>query len=154
MSFNATGNSQIDGPIIAGDSFFPEISPTACRTSMRIDGTVTPQRLRDALIEAIASVQTQLAAWTELQVAKGHSTLDTVPALQVDAKSILTHRYVRAIYCLAAAHCAERYKGYDATGAGQQKAESTEPTIDDLYRDAQWAISDIQGKQRSVVELI
>ncbi|WP_025873058.1 head completion/stabilization protein [Methylobacillus glycogenes] len=154
MSFTATGSIDTDGAVIAGDGFFPEISPTACRKSMRIDGTVTPQRLRDALIEAIASVQAELSSWVAEQIANGHATLDNVPALQVDGKSILTHRYIRAVFCLAAANCAERYKGFDATGAGQQKADSTVPTIDDLLRDASWAMSDMQGRRRTVVELI
>lgn len=154
MSFTAVGSIESDGAAIAGDGFYPEITPTDFRKSMRIDGTVTPQRLRNVLIEAIASVQGQLMDWASQQIRNGHNTLVAVPALQVDGKSILFHRYTRAVYCLAAASCTERYKGYDATGAGQQKADSTESTIDDLLRDASWSISDMQGRQRTVVELI
>ena len=42
--------------IIRNDDFFPDISLSDFRNQYRADGTVTEQRLQDALIEAIASV--------------------------------------------------------------------------------------------------
>lgn len=154
MSFSATGSTQQDLPEIAGDTFFPAISPSDCRAAMRLDGTITPERLRNELIEAIITVNDQLDTWKQGQIAAGYATLDAIPAAVVAGASKYQHRYTRAIYCLAAASLNERYKAFDATNAGNQRGDENEPTIDDLRRDAFWAISDIIGKPRTVVELV
>lgn len=49
--------------VIENDGFFPDIDPSAALARMRIDGTVTPERLTAALTEAAASVNRQLAVW-------------------------------------------------------------------------------------------
>ena len=48
----------------------------------------------------------------------------------------------------------ERMLSFDATAAGQRKAESQEPAIDDHRRNARWAIRDILGLPRTTTELI
>lgn len=154
MSFSVTGSTQQDAPEIAGDGFFPAISPSTCRDAMRLDGTITPERLRNELIEAIITVNDQLEPWKQAQLAADHLTLDDVPAVQVDGASKYHHRYTRAVYCLAAASLNERYKAFDTTNAGNQRGDENEPTIDDLRRDAYWAISDILARPRTVVELV
>lgn len=122
---------------------------------MRLDGTITPDRLRNELIEAVVTVTEQLADWARAQIAAGHPTMQDIPSSPlIDGKNKFHHRYIRAVYCLAAASLNERYKGFDATNAGNQRADDSEPTIDDLRRDAYWAISEIQGKPRTVVELV
>lgn len=140
-------------PISAG-AFWPEIDPAAARAAQRIDGTVTAERWRAALIEAAATVIGLLGAWHLDQIAAGYTTLDTVPAVEIDNESINLHRYRRAVYCTAAASVTERYRGFDATDSGQRRADELETPIDDLYRDAHWAICDILGRPRSTVELI
>lgn len=135
-------------------AFWPEIDPAKMRVAYKIDSTVTPERLRDALIEAIATVNTQLTNWREIQIATGHTTLEEVPAEEIDDTSINVHRYRRAVACLAKASLIERYRDFDTTAAGTKKADQLETPIDDLRRDARWAISDILGVGRTVVELI
>ena len=121
---------------------------------MRIDGTITPERLRDALIEAIASVNGELSAWRSARIAEGHATLADVPAEKVANASIHVNRYQRAIGCIAKASLSERYRDFDTTAAGNKKADQLENPIDDLRRDARWAICDILGTRRTTVELI
>lgn len=154
MSFIAPGAEPVEETAIANNGFFPDIEPEECRASMRLDGTVTPTRLRDALIEAIQSVNSDLAAWEAAQTAAGYSTLAAVPAQQVGGKSVQLHRYLRAVNCLAQANLAERYRDFDSTGAGHREADKLEMPIDDIRRDARWAIRDILGVRRTTVELI
>lgn len=144
---------EAEDPILSGD-FWPEVDPAQIRDAQRIDGTISIERLRGALIEAIASVNAELDAWRLTQIALGSATLAAVPAQEVDSESIHVHRYLRAVGCMAKAGLIERYRDYDTTARGDRKADALENPIDDLRRDARWAIADILGTGRSVVELI
>lgn len=150
----AASGSQVDGDAIRSGSFWPDIDPVAARAAMRLDGTVTAERLRAALIEAIASVNSALSAWRSLQLAAGISSLADVPADEIDGSSVLVQRWQRAVQCLAAANVTERYRSFDSTGAGHKQADELDTTVDDLRRDGQWAIRDILGAGRSTIELI
>jgi integrase len=55
---------------------------------------------------------------------------------------------------MAAAWLIERYRTIDATATGDRKAEAENLGVDDLRRDARWAISDLTGVGRTTVELI
>jgi len=153
-SFIATAPARPDQATIANDSFFPDLVVADALAAMRQDGTVTPERLRAALIEAALSINGELAAWQVDQQAAGHTRLEAVPAPKVDGKSAHVHRYLRAVYCQARANLIERYRDYDATAAGDRHAEKLELSVDDLRRDARWAISDLLGIARTTVELI
>lgn len=155
MSFVTTTpiNDAIE-PSIGNGDFWPEVDPAQIREAQRIDSTITVERLRSALIEAMATVNGELEAWRLLQIAAGHATLIAVPAAEIDDESIHLHRYRRAVGCLAKAGLIERYRDYDTTARGDRKADVLENPIDDLRRDARWAISDIQGVGRTTVELI
>lgn len=142
-----------ESPIDCGP-FLPAIEPADARERMRLDGTVTPERLRTALIEAALSVHDELAGWINDQVAAGYATLADVPAREIDGDSAHVLRFHRAVRCLAAANLAERYRNFDATADGHQRADALDTTVDDLRRDARWAISDILGRGRTTVELI
>ncbi|EAW4482012.1 head completion/stabilization protein, partial [Salmonella enterica] len=45
----------------------------------------------------------------------------------------------------------ERYRGVEATGKGDKKADSVETTIDDLWRDMRWSVARLQDKPRCIV---
>lgn len=139
---------------IASGAFWPVIDPAKIREAQRIDSTITAERLRGALIEAIAGVNGELAAWRVLRQAEGTNSLAEVAADEIDDESIHVHRYRRAVGCIAKANLLERYRDFDATARGDRKADALESPIDDLRRDARWAIADILGTGRSVVELI
>lgn len=153
MSFIAKADAAVE-TAIANDGFFPSINPVDARDAMRMDGTVTAERLRNSLIDAISSVNDELAVWKAAQIAAGHATLTAVPASTVDAISAHLHRYKRAVYAMSKANLIERYRDFDSTNAGNKKADQMENPIDDLRRDARWAISDILDIGRTTVELI
>ncbi len=146
--------AQPGGQPIGNDGFFPDVDVDHACAAMRLDGTVTPERLRAALVEAVLSVNDELAAWKAGQVAAGCGALAAVPAQQIDGHSWHAHRYRRAVYCTATAWLIERYRSFDATATGDRKTEVESTSVDDLRRDARWAISDISGAPRSTVELI
>lgn len=144
---------QLEAAIVSGP-FWPSIEPTEIREAQRIDNTVTPGRLRIALIEAIASTNYALRAWRDEQINKGINLLTDVEAEEIDDISINVHRYQRAVGCLAKALLLERYRDFDATGKGDKKADALTDPIDDCRRDHLHAVSDIVGRARTTVELI
>lgn len=152
----ATGESSSIAPETAIESgdFWPRIDPGNARLEMRLDGTVTPHRLRAALVEAVATVNQQLQAWADAKQAAGVATLAATTAHQIDGVSVNAIRYRRAVYCYATANLQERLRNFDTTAEGHKRADSLSDPIDDHRRDARWAVSDILGRSRSVVELI
>ncbi len=153
-SFFAAAPASSDQDAISNDGFFPDVSVTDALAAMRQDGTVTRERMRAALVEAVLSVNEELADWKTRQMAASYATLADVPAPKVDGTSAHGHRYLRAVYCQARAGLIERYRDYDATATGDRNAEKLELAVDDLRRDARWAIGDIRGIPRTTVELI
>lgn len=139
---------------ISSSVFWPDIDPTAIRLHQRIDNTVTPARLRSALIESIASVNNALRAWRQSYEVIGLKSLEEIPAEEIDGTSILVHRYQRAVGCLAKAMLLERLRDFDATGKGERKAEFIADPIDDCRRDHLAALADLVGRPRLTVELI
>lgn len=138
--------------LISNNGFFPDISLDEVRNAMRIDGTVTNDRLQFAVIEAMASVNQDLSQFKKN--AKSYRTLADYPTEQINGEHLLILRYKRAVYCLAMANLNERYRSYDTTKDGEDNAEKIEQTIDDLRRDARFAIRDIQRLSRITVGLI
>lgn len=150
---NVPGAAQTE-PVITSATFWPEVDPVKIRVAQRIDGTITSERLRDALIEAISSVNAELSSWRIARMAEGSATLAAVAAEMVDGSSIHVNRYLRAVGCMAKASLTERIRDFDTTAAGNKKADKLEDPIDDLRRDARWAISGILGVGRTTIELI
>lgn len=149
-----TGTTPVAEAAIESGDFWPRIDPGQARLEMRLDGTVTPQRLRAALVEAVALVNTDLDTWAQDQQAQGHTTLADTNTKTVDLVSLNVLRYRRAVYCYAAANLAERMRNFDTTAEGHKRADALTDPIDDHRRDARWAVSDIMGRTRTVVELI
>ncbi|MBJ9623037.1 MULTISPECIES: head completion/stabilization protein [Burkholderia] len=158
-SFIATAQTNPPGAPSAGvkivnDGWFPDIDVDDLRASTKLDGTVTPERLHRAVLDAIATVNADLAQWRAAQVAAGHADLASVPAQRVDGVSIHVSRYERAVYSLTHADITEQYRGYDSTKSGGQKAEALDETICQSRRNARWAMNDIRGIPRSTIALI
>lgn len=153
MSFIAKADAAPE-TAITNDGFFPDIDPVEVRKELRIDGTVTAERLRSALIDSISTANDELSAWKATQITAGHSTLAAVPASKIDDVSVKVHRYKNAVHALTKAKLTERYRDFDSTNAGNKLADQMETPIEDYRRDARWAISDILGIGRTTVELI
>ncbi|AKH88165.1 head completion/stabilization protein [Edwardsiella tarda] len=138
-------------PVIKNTFFFPDVEPRRIRDLMRLEYTVTPARMRDAICAGIAEVNAELVEFRERQMLLGFKTLDAVPAETIDGESVCCFHYLRAVSAMTAASLYERYRGYDASGKGEKKAESVEAVIDELWRDMRWSVSRLQGRPRCIV---
>src|SRR5580692_8713967 len=90
---STTPESPANAAIVTNDGWFPDIDMNALRASMRLDGTATHERLRDATIDAIASINAELGTWRAAQVAAGYADLAAVPAPNIGGESVQLARY-------------------------------------------------------------
>ena len=139
---------------VKNTAFYPDVALADVRTTMRLDGTVTDARLQHTLVDAIVQTNQELREWKATQLALGFHTLADVPAEQTNNESVLLALYRRAVYSFTAANLIERLRNVDTTNEGHDRADQLESPIDDLRRDARWAIRDLLGRHRNTVELI
>ncbi|WP_429233023.1 head completion/stabilization protein [Aeromonas salmonicida] len=152
--FIATAPTAPDEGEITNSPFWPAISLPDLRETVRLDGTVTTARLTHSVVDAITSVNRDLADWRRARQAEGHATLVAVPSDVINNESVHLHSYRRAVYAMTRANLLERYTDYSATGDGVKGADAKIVSSDDLYRDARFAIRDILGTTHNTVELI
>lgn len=150
---NDDNNDQPEA-VISNNSFWPDIDPANFRQSERIDGSVTSARLVAELSTAISDINRQLAQFQDEVNTDG---IESIEDLATPPWAIANHYqnlYRRAVYATAKASLMERYRDISATGTGDELGEAKDLAADDYRRDARWAVSEIQGRPHSTVELI
>lgn len=141
--------------VAAGDGWWPDVDLAALRVAVRIDTNVTPERLRLTALDAILTVNADLAPWRALRELAGATTLgDVLPVRPVageDGRAVL---YRRAVASLCAAELKDTLRDSVTSPAGHDRADDLQTTADTHRRDARWALRDLKGVGRTVVELI
>lgn len=150
--FIATGSATPTSAELTNDGFFPDFDLESVRAALRLDGSVTDARLMPACISAVIETNTDLAPLKEKY--QNYAQLSLVPADEINGETVLLHLYRRAVYCNVGAELAERYRAYDSTAQGNQRADDLTPSIDEYRRDARFAIRDLLKRVRVTVELI
>ncbi|MGN6655733.1 MAG: head completion/stabilization protein [Rhodanobacter sp.] len=151
--FVATTPATTPDPISSGD-WYPTIDLADARAVMRVDATVTNERLTESIQNAMASVEDCLDAWQAQQVELGRATLADVPSKTIGGTTRLVLAYRRAVYATVQAELLERYRNFDSTGAAGKRADPMDETVDDYRRNVRYAIRDILGRPRADAELI
>ncbi|WP_313654809.1 head completion/stabilization protein [Pantoea sp.] len=154
MEFIAPQKATGTPDIIPNNSFWPDVDLAKFRSVMRVDGTVTPERLRQVVLTAMAEVNAELYPWRERQELAGHNSLADVPAERLAGESVRLHHYVNAVWCWTRAVLNERYQDFDATAIAVKRGEELTDASGDLWRDARWAVSRVQDMPHCTVELI
>ncbi|MGY3945606.1 head completion/stabilization protein [Aeromonas tecta] len=80
------------GVTLTSSPFWPAISLSDLRGTVRLDGTVTTARLTHAVIDAIASVNRDLAEWRSTRQSEGHTTLAAAPSERINNESAHLHK--------------------------------------------------------------
>ncbi|WP_447042519.1 head completion/stabilization protein [Vreelandella sp. H-I2] len=149
-----TASSDTAEQAIENNGFWPDIEPSAFRERHRLDSTITHARIESALQAAMATVNRVLRHWQAAKVEAGYQTMDSLPIPVWQAPEVFNVLYLRAVYSTAHASLLERYADYDATNSGRERGERLQDPADGYRRDAAWAISEIEGRPHSTVELI
>ncbi|STI64633.1 capsid completion protein [Escherichia coli] len=110
-----------DEPVIKNTFFFPDIDPKRVRERMRLEQTVAPARLREAIKSGMAETNAELYEYREQKIAAGFTRLADVPADDIDGESIKVFYYERAVCAMATASLYERYRGVDASARATRR---------------------------------
>lgn len=150
MSFAiANANPQVPdsgtAQTVIEQDWWPSVDLVKAREVMRLNGTVTDDRLHESLLNAVYSVNDELIEWSETNRL---SNPDGMP------EGRLSHLYRRAVYFYAKAELVERYRDFDTTGEGDRRADDQEGIPGEARRNMRWAIRDIQGKSRTTIEAL
>ncbi|MBS2140902.1 head completion/stabilization protein, partial [Escherichia coli] len=113
-----------DEPVIKNTFFFPDIDPKRVRERMRLEQTVAPARLREAIKSGMAETNAELYEYREQKIAAGFTRLADVPADDIDGESIKVFYYERAVCAMATATIFERFRGVDPGVKGKKRAET------------------------------
>ncbi|MFA9487183.1 MULTISPECIES: head completion/stabilization protein [unclassified Moraxella] len=149
MSFIANGDLSTALSDIGGGEFFPLISVADVRDFVRVDGSVTDVRLHQLVLEEVLDVQRLLT----LLMAKAERLTD-LSTVFIDGKNAFEVWYFSAIANGVGAKVCEKYRNYDSTNKGSEKAMELSATIDEYRRNKMWALAQMQGRNQTVVELI
>lgn len=160
MSFVAIANPPPATPeaVIANDGWFPDMDPAQVRAACMLDGTVTDERLRQALQVAMLSVNAELQTWADEQrVRWGYTSLGDVPAPQVGGQSAKLLHYRRAVHACMQADLLDTYRGMAAVGTGNKidrSHDDLQQNSCDHRRNQRWAISALLGRARATIDLL
>lgn len=160
MSFITTARppDAADEPPIQNAPFWPDIDPQHLRDERRLDGTVTPARLAQAIEAAMWDVNARLRDWQAAQELAGHATLADVPAPAIGGESVKAKQYRRAVYYHVQAQLAEAYRDMDTIPAGLGKEgrvlSALEIRVEGFQRELSWAIADLQETPRTIIALL
>ncbi|EHX8191626.1 head completion/stabilization protein [Escherichia coli] len=105
-----------DEPVIKNTFFFPDIDPKRVRERMRLEQTVAPARLREAIKSGMAETNAELYEYREQKIAAGFTRLADVPADDIDGESIKVFYYERAI-----SRCRNIWASLPGAGYGQRE---------------------------------
>lgn len=147
-------------PAVDNDPWYPTIALSDLRDACRIDASVTPARMRAALIDTMLTVNGELSGFQIERQAQGHATLAAVPAGQIAGDSVLCHHYRRAIHAGVQAYLTEAYREIETTALRDSRPHGDKPgdrisdKADEHRRAMRWAISDLLGRSRVTSELI
>lgn len=150
MSFVANGNKTPSQITISSDPFYPEIALDDIRETVRIEGTVTNERLNQIAIEEVIDVNRLLIS---LKMPEAQ-TLAHYSVGFIAGKPYTDYLYLSAVANGVAAKVNEKYRSYDSSNSGNKRADDLTPSIDESRRNKNWAIQQILGKNHTVVELI
>lgn len=143
-----------DPTIVAGDGWYPDFALADVRRKARIRDSVTPDRLREALLGAMIRAADDLRAWRMAAETAGAAALAAVPAPTIGGESRFVVLYRRAVLAWTKADLVERYRDVDLTAAGQRQVDDLDIAAAELRRDATHAVRDILGRPHIAVELI
>lgn len=140
--------------VVESDGWWPDIDMAALRDVERIDSNTTPERLLDAIVNAMIALAQDLASWRACQAAAGFERLFDVTAPKFNGRSRLVVLYERAIGATVKADLYERSRDIGATAAGHDREEELMSATGELRRTARYAIRAIKGQPGLTAELL
>lgn len=130
--------------IVPFDAFYPTLSLTHFRKVMRVDDTVSHDRIIEQMQAAMMTIANDASAWREQQTAQKLEQISTEKATA----------YRMAVYNRTKAFIIENYRDIDTTNDGHAKAESMESRIDTYLQRSREMQRILVSKPRTTIKLV
>ena len=156
MGFSAT-SPVIDTNVKNLHPFFPDLSTKEFADASRLDGSVTPERMKQALLFAMAKINRELRP---IQPFYPSPIIKTLAYHDTAFETNHVLLYKTAVWNEARASLTEHYRDFDSTSDSTKRGDLLTPQIDAYRRDVRHAINLILGNDDPddsgfmVVELI
>lgn len=147
-----TNTQTIDKQHIDSGDFWPVIDLDELRRDMRIDTTITPDRLFDTAVNSVAYVNDQLKDIIAIVPLAQH--ISQTDPRRINGEPLANIRYRRAVYSYTKALLLEIYNDYDSTGKTAARSDAKQETAEDYRREGHHAIAELLKKPRIDCELI
>ena len=153
FNFNTAAPAKtLDKQSIDSGEFWPVIDLDDLRQTMRIDTTITPDRLFDTAVNAVAYVNDQLKGINNISMLAQH--ISQTDPRRINGEPLANIRYRRAVYSYTKALLLEIYNDYDSTGKTAARSDAKQETAEDYRREGHHAIAELLKKPRIDCELI
>ncbi|HDR2889416.1 TPA: head completion/stabilization protein [Enterobacter asburiae] len=140
-----------DNPL-QNDGFWPDMNLADFQRSRSIPADVDADTVGEALLTAVAEVNSSLASVQEKHRAAGYSTADDVPGVSMNGISQLAAQYKKAVYARAKADLMGEFAsvGRRESHPGQE----SDDTRKGLLAEAAIVIRQIKGLKRATVRMV
>ncbi len=146
----ASTNSELEIP---RSGFYPGLSVSQFRLSMRVLDSVENAQAEMALISALDLVISDLRDFRAQH--SEYSTLEEVPSEELAGKSRYVFNFERAVFSEAKAKLLEDFRDMDLTRkAGEDRASLTDPEIAELRRERWSAVRTFYNQPDLFVALV
>ncbi len=134
---------------LCGDSWFPCVSQSEFKELYRATGSVTINRQQHFLKLALVQVCSELS----ILKTKADSFYD-LPHQFIGNELSTELDFKTAVYALAKSMLTEKYRDFDNTAKGHDRADSVDQSTDNYLRESREAIRRLLNKPRITVALV
>ena len=139
-------NADLAGQVIEADGWFPGIDTAHVRKAIRLgEGSVTDERLKEAVIAGMLSGLKSLAVWRSARALEGHADLDAVSNLQIAGEAITLVLWRRVVTFYAAAELVDGHTDVSATDDALDREDDKMTQADRYRRKAYEAVADLRA---------
>jgi len=136
----------IEGQVIEADGWFPGIDTDHVRKAIRLgEGSVTAERLAEAVIAGMLSGLRSMSAWRSAHAAAGIAALEQVSDLMLAGEQITLVLWRRIVTFYAAAELVDGHTDVSATDDALDREEDKANQADRYRRKAYEAVADLRA---------
>lgn len=149
MGFVANGNNIPSNVTLTSGDFWPVINLNDLKDDLRLDGSITEIRLKNAAMYSIIDTNKMLVS-----LMGQAATLADLGTAKINGVPVSVILYRQAVAAGTGAKLAEKFVSYDSSREGEKRGEEVYKSADDYRCDQRWAIRDLLGIPHVTVELI
>ena len=146
------GDNGFQKSTLTNDGFWPDRARDEFQRERSIPPTINEKTVVQAMLAAVAEINTSLASFTTQQKSKGYMTASAVPGPKMEGENALTAQYKKAVYARTKADLMGEFA---AVSRREDNTNQDAPqTKASLLAEAAVVLRGIKGRGRVGVRLV